>query len=297
MVVSGENEIRGLDIDKAVRGFADEESIFKKFVINQSTSAREIRFYTKTAGFLDSTDTTGITASRIAQNAQGALPVIIEPSWTRKVANVRKYIVESPTISDEDTKDSDVGIMMTVIRDLTRAVVNQVDIRIYTVVSDTQATGSAGVLTTAAAGTGWDDATNGDPIGDILIAKRKIRQQSYNPEGAVLAMDSLAHEQLLRHLINVKGSSIPTFAGQLVQNPSVVMGLLGINILVSENVVTDSVTMWLPVRSATWKSFMGIGSATIVEPRIGTKFRVSEEGECILHDPKSVHVTTDTTTG
>ena len=179
--------------------------------------------------------------------------------------------------------------------DLTRAVARKVDARIYEVVSDSQATGSAAVNTTAATGTGWDDTTNGNPILDIMVAKRKIRQQGYNPEGAILAMDSLANQQLLNYLITVKGSSIPAFSSEKVQS-GVVMELLGVNIVVSENVVTDSVTMWIPNRSVTWKTFIPITAATINDIGIGTKIRVWEEGECILTDPKSVHVTTDTTT-
>jgi hypothetical protein len=52
----------------------------------------------------------------------------------------------------------------------------------------------------------------------------------------------------------------------------------------------------VPQRSATWKSFTGIGSAVIDDPGIGKKIRVWEEGEALLTDPKSVHLTTDTVT-
>ena len=69
-------EIRGIDIDKLAKGFADEESIFKKFVTNTSTKAREIRWYQKTSGFLDSSDTTGITSSHIANISFKALPFL-----------------------------------------------------------------------------------------------------------------------------------------------------------------------------------------------------------------------------
>lgn len=292
---SGEADIRSINIQKSALGFADEENVFKQFVINSGTSAREIRYYVKTSGFLDSVDSTGITASQIANTSSRSRPTVVEQSWTRSTSYVRKYFVESPTISTEDIKDTDVDILLTNIRDLVRAVQNQVDARIYTVVSDTQAGGSAGVLTTGATGTGWDDTTNGNPILDIMVAKRKIRQQGYNPEGAVLAMDSLAHQQLLNFLISVKGSSIPAFSSEKVRS-GVVMELLGVNILVSENVVTDSVTMWIPSRSATYKTFTGLTAVTMTDPGIGVKIRTWEEGECILHDPKSVHVTTDTTT-
>ena len=291
---SGQAEIRGIDIDKLAKGFADEENVFKRFVTSTSTSAREIRWYQKTSGFLDSVDTTGITASQIDNVSHLALPVVVEQSWTRNTSYVRKYFVESPTLSEEDIKDSDIDILATNVRDLTRAVARRVDARIYDIISDTQATGSAGVETTGATGTGWDDTTNGNPLLDIMVAKRKIRENGYNPEGAILAMDALAHQQLLNYLITVKGSSIPQFSSEKVKS-GVVMELLGVNVVVSENVVTDSVTMWIPARSGTWKTFTPITARTIEEAGIGTKIRVWEEGEILLTDPKSVHVTTDTT--
>ncbi len=36
-------DIRGIDIDKLAKGFADEEILMKRFVTNSTTSAREIR--------------------------------------------------------------------------------------------------------------------------------------------------------------------------------------------------------------------------------------------------------------
>jgi len=292
---SGQAEIRGIDIDKLAKGFADEEIIFKRFLTVTPTSAREIRWYQKTSGFLDSVDTSALSGSSISNVSHGALPVVVEQSWTRQTSYVRKYFVESPVISNEDIKDSDIDIIATNVRDLTRAVARKVDERIYDVVSDTQATGSAGVETTAATGTGWDDTSGGNPVLDIMVAKRKIRENGYNPEGAVLLMDALAHQQLLNYLITVKGSSIPQFSSQKVGS-GVVMEILGVNVVVSENVVTDSVTLLVPQRAATWKTFVPITARNIEEVGIGQKIRIWEEGECILTDPKAVHVTTDTTT-
>src|SRR3990167_9797961 len=117
---SGMAEIRGIDIDKLAKGFADEEFIFKQFLTVTTTSAREIRWYQKTAGTLDSTDTTGITASQIANVSHGALPVVIEQSWKRNTSRVQKYFVESPWISFEDIRDSDPDVLATNVRDLTR---------------------------------------------------------------------------------------------------------------------------------------------------------------------------------
>ena len=290
---SGQAEIRGIDIDKLAKGFADEANIFKNFVTVSKTNAREIRWYKKTSGFLDSTDTTGRTASAIENVAERARPEVIEQSWTRQTSYVRKYFVESPMISTEDIKDADIDILATNVRDIVRAVARKVDSRIYNVLTESQS--PSAINTAAALGTGWDDGTNGKPIKDILVAKKNIRQNGYDPEGGVIAMDSVAHTDLINYLIDTKGSSIPAFSSEKVRS-GVVMEILGLNVVVSENVVTDSVAVFVPSRSVTWKQFMPITSVVMDEPGIGKKIRCWEEGEALLTDPKSVHLITDTTT-
>jgi len=174
MVAVGEANIRGIDINKFVTGFADEDSLLKGLVSVSKTKAREIRWYQKTAGFLDSVDTTGITASKIFNVPERALPTIIGPTWTRNTSYVKKFMVESETISVEDIDDSDTQPFATTMRDLIRSVANQVDIRIYSTLIEAAAgtptvPNPTDTLTTAAIGGGWDDAVAGDPIADLFI--------------------------------------------------------------------------------------------------------------------------------
>ena len=82
-------DIRGIDIDRLAKGFADEDNIFKQYCTVSTTSAREIRWYKKTSGFLDSVDTSGITSSQIANVAFKARPVVVEQSWTRQTSYIR----------------------------------------------------------------------------------------------------------------------------------------------------------------------------------------------------------------
>ena len=214
---SGMAEIRGIDIDKLAKGFADEEYSLKRFCNVSNTSAREIRWYKKTAGTLDSTDTTTMSGSRIYNFAdQLAIPTVVEQSWTRQTSYVKKFFVESPTLSDEDIKDSDIDVLATNVRDLVRAVAQQVNIRIFSVLVEAAAAtpttpNPTNVNTAAAAGTGWDDASTGDPIGDILTGKTNLASYNYNPEGTILLLHPTDHKNLVKWLINVKGSSIPSF--------------------------------------------------------------------------------------
>jgi hypothetical protein len=287
---SGMADIRGIDIEKAVRGFADEQNIFKKFVNNSKTSAREIRWFSKTAGILAPATTTGITGSQIANIATGARPRVAEPSWTRTTSYVKKYFVESPPIMEEDIKDTDVDILASMIQGLVRAVQYQVDQRIINVLTENYT--PVNIQTGVATADGWDDTATGDPILDLLKAKQAIRSFGYNPEGAVLAINSIEHKNLIHYLISVKGSSIPQFSSERTKD-GVVQNLLGLRVVVSENVTTDYALVFVP-GSATWKSFMEITGVTIKDPGIGRTVRVWEEGECLLTDPKAVYLITDT---
>jgi len=296
--VAGEADIRGINIDKLAKGFADIDNIFKQFANVSSTNAREIRWYQKTSGFLDTADTTGITATHIANTSEGSLPFVTEQSWTRQTSYIRKFFVESPLLTMEDIKDSDIDVLGTNVRDLTRAVARKVDLRFFSVITEAaEATPTtpnpSTVNTSVATADGWDDAETGDPIADILLMKQTLYSYGYNPEGAVLAMNSIEHRYLLQYLISTKGSSIPQYASEKVGS-GVVMNILGVKVVVSENWTTDCVGMFIPGRSVTYKSFMPITATVMDDPGIGKKIRVWEEGEFLLTDPKSVYILTAT---
>ena len=299
---SGEADIRGIDIDKLAKGFADEANVMKKFVTNSKTKAREIRWYQKTSGFLDTADTTGITATHIAGVAEGARPYVTEQSWTRQTSYVRKYFVESPVISNEDIKDSDVDVLATNVRDLVRGVARQVDQRIIMILTNAAAatpttpltdTSTYGAVQTTASVDEWDQTATAKPITDIMNGAQLIRAQGYEPNGGMMGMNSIEHKLLLTHLIETKGSSIPDWSSAKMDT-GVIMTILGWNVVVSENFTTDWVTQWIPNRSITWKSFMPITAVKIPEPLIGVKIRVAEEGEALLTDRNSVHIISNT---
>lgn len=277
---SGMAEIRGIDVDKLAKGFADEENIFKRFVANSTTSAREIRWYQKTSGFLTAT-----SPAVTANVSDGAQPFILEQSWTRQTSYVRKYFVESPVLSEEDVKDSDIDILAGNVRDLVRRIERDVDARIYTVLTDNLSPTNVNVVTASGAWNG--DGTTANPISDIMRMKLQLRRNGYNPEGAILIMNASGAKNLLSWLINVKGSSIPAFSSQKVET-GVVTEILGVRVVSSENATNNYVVLAQADRACTWKSFMPITSVQITEPLIGVKIRVSEEGEAILTDPKAV---------
>jgi hypothetical protein len=283
-------DIRGIDVDKLAKGYGELVVQMKKFVTNSNTSAREIRWYQKTSGFITGVTTTGITSSPIANVAFGARPSVAEQSWTRNTSYVRKYFVESPLLTDEDIKDADIDILATNVKDLVRAVEHQVDLRIVAILE----TGTNTNATAAA----WDTAswTNVDCIEDIMEAKMNLRVDGYDPEGAVLLLSSYDHKSLLTWLISSKGSSIPAFSSQKVET-GVVMELLGLKVHIEDGITVSKALVFVPDRAATWKQFTPITAVQIKDEGIGTKIRCWEEGECILTDPNAVNIITNTKTG
>ena len=297
---SGEADIRGLDIDKLAKGFAElTPNIFTGLIKQSKTSAREIRWYQKESGFLDTTDTTGMTLSR-ADTSYRSRPEVVEQSWDRQTSYVKKFFLSSPLLSDEDIKDSDIDVLGTNVHDIVRGVQRRVAARIFTIMfnclaatPDQPLTITPDTVQNTASTDGWDQTATMNPILDITNGAQLIRAKGYNPNGGILAMNSIEHKYLLNFLISVKGSSIPSFANDKLKS-GVIMEILGWNVVVDELLTTDWVYQWVPDRAATWKSFMGITSVAIKEPLIGTTIRVAEEGECILTDPNAVHVISDT---
>ena len=291
----GQADIRGIDIDAVAKGYADEMFVFKRFVTNSPTSARENRWFQKTSGVIDTADSTAITASQIDGVAEGALPHVAQQSWTRNTSYIKKYFIESPWITEEDIMDSSPDVLATHVRDLVRAVQSRVDAHIFDIMSESQSVANINsVTTTAVGGDQWDAASGQNPLKDIMRAKRLIRQNGYDPEGGTLLLDSLGHESLLVYLISTAGANFTAVASDKVQS-GVVMNILGLNVVVSENVVTDYALVFAK-EAATWKSFGSLTSAIKTEEGIGRKIRVWEWGICILTDPKAVTLIVDLNT-
>lgn len=285
---SGQADIRGIHVQKLVVGFGDTENVFKKICNVVNTPAREIRFFRKTSGFLDSVDTTGITASQIANVPERARPVVVEQSWTRVTKYVRKYFVESPTISIEDIRDATPDVLATNIRDLVRAVARQVDKRIYDVITTDNGN-------TAASVAAWDAASGQNIIKDLMNGKRLIEVDGYDTQGAYLLLSPLDHQSLVTELINVKGSLIPNWSSDKIVGGEV-MNILGLKVLVSTNVDADECAIVVPKRCMTWYSFTPLTSAVIDDPGIGKKIRVWEEGEAVMTDVDASFILTNTQT-
>ena len=278
-------EIRGIDIVKLVEGFRNVGIILKKYFRGVKTSAREIRWYSKTAGYLTSPTTIGVTTDMIETSSK-ALPVAIENSYTRTTSYVKKYFASSPMITIEDIKDSDPDVWGDIIKDAAIAVNKKIDSRILTVLD------AGGCQTAAASGNGWNVDADADPLLDFLAAIEAIENYGYSSDDLVAYMNPAEKKWLLRWLITVKGSSIPGFASSKVDGGEL-MTFLGVRIVSDPNRPTDTVTIFSPSAAVIWREFMSMTTAIIDEPGIGKTVRVWSEGEAIRPNPNAVFKLTD----
>ena len=283
---AGQAEIRSIDVSKLVEGFADVDIVLKNYVRVVSTSAREIRWYAKTAGYLTSPTTTAVTTDMIETSSK-AMPVVIENSYTRNTSYVKKFFATSPMISIEDLKDCDPDIWGDIIKDAVRAVNKKVDSRILTVLD------ASGCQTAAASGNGWNVDADADPMLDFLAAIEAIENYGYSSSDLVAYMNPAEKKWLLRWLITVKGSSIPGFSSGKAESGEL-MTFLGVKIVSDPNRPTDTVTIFSPSKAVIWREFMPTTSAIIDEPGIGKAVRVWCEGEAIRPNPYAVFKLTDT---
>ena len=176
-------DIRGLDIDKLVKGFADRDYTFKDDCLVTTTKGDAIRWYQKTAAHLTADD-----PQQVANVGALSIPTFLEPSWTRNTSYVKNYKADG-FVSEEDVIQADVDVLATYVRDLTFAVVKQVDSRIYTVAT---ATTCQTFATTAMGGDQWDAASAaGNPIKDLLHARKLIEDYDYDTSNLVMWIDPI----------------------------------------------------------------------------------------------------------
>lgn len=275
---AGEQDLRGLNIDKISKDLFEEALIFKKEVKNESTDARQIRWYQKTAGYITLT-----SPAKISPIAPGARPFVAEQSWTRNTSEVVKYFLESPTINMEDESDNDVQVFMNNAEDLTAAVANAQDGDIWNVASEDQSASTINAVTSTAA---WDAISGQNPYEDIAQAEQLIREQTKRPvKNLKLYVSAKGHKDLKVWLVTTRGSSIPGFSSQLVKDGSFLM-FDGKQVIVSENVTADFAMVADLSRSVIYKEFKSLTTAIIKDEGIGRKIRIWTHGIALLVRPQ-----------
>jgi hypothetical protein len=288
---SGMQDIRGIDVSKLVKGYAPLVIQLSNYVASMKTNATQFTWYAKTSGFVAPATTTAITSNLGANVAFGAKGPIAEQSWTKNTGYVRKYMLETPIISDEDIASADVAVLATNVTDLVDAIAQLKNIRIWDVLSNGRST--SGINTNAAAAA-WDTAsfTGVTMVEDIMEAKENLRPYGYNPDrNGALLIDSLRYRKLIEWLVETKGTNVVNWSSELAKTGKIIE-FCGLEIVVDTNVTDNYGLVFIRGLSATWHEFKGITAAIITEPLIGKKVRVACEGECTLDHPRSVNLIT-----
>ena len=275
-------DIRGENVDKAVKGFALQEYKFKQVVLTQSSNSWKETYYKETAA--DLTGKTGATVQGIPRLAQFPYG---EPTWTETAQRHKKYGMEGE-VSWEDAKTDAIDVIARTLLRIARAVTKAVDDAIYAGLS-----GDANINTLAAADN-WDSATlaNRDPIGDILHGIEYIAVDNYDAlrNGYLL----LSPEDYTNLLMNSKVINNPSFKTADVVSNGVVGSIAGLKIIVSNSVTADEALIVTGQIAATWKSAAGMQTATIYDEGIKYTIRAWEVGMLMVTNPMAIHKITST---
>ena len=276
---AGQALIRGLNIDKVSKDMLEEASIFKNEVKNESTSSREIRWYQKTSGLLIAT-----APAKISPIAYGARPNVLRRTWTRNTSFTKKYLLDSEMIDMEDETDSDVQVFLNTAEDLTDAVAFDRDKDIWDVVSESQSPSLINSVTSQAA---WDATSGQNPYLDVAVAEQLIREGTNRNPTLKIYLNAKGHKSLKVWLVTVKGSSIPGFSSQLVENKPLLM-FDSKQVIISDNVTADFAMVANLERGAIYKEFSGLKTSIITEEQIGRKLRIGTNGITLLVRPEYI---------
>jgi len=283
----GQTNLRGENINRAVKGFALKEFKLKQVLLEQTSNKWTETYYRETATELDVQDSGGAVA--IKGTPRLASFPNLEPSWTKVQGTHIKFAGEA-TISMEDKLTDAIDVQARAYIRVARAIAKQVDDYIYTELS-----GATGINTAAAAAT-WDNATvaNRDPIGDILTGIQYLDEDGYDAlENGYLLLSPKDYKNLLRHTDVVNNPSFKT--ADVVSN-GVVGQIAGLKIIKTNAVAADEAMIIKAKTAATWKGAVPLSTAIITDEGIKYTLRAWEIGQCQVTDPEAIHVITNTQT-
>ncbi len=287
----GQKDIFGLDIDKFVQGV-------EKFTYNfldefQETTIKgdSKRYFTK-----DPVRLAALTSPSATKNVSpGSRPATMETSWTRTTVFVKKYFVEG-FLDKEDITDAEIDVAGTTMKDLTERIIRDRDIDLYNIMTEDQSPSAIqDFATTAVGGDQWDAANfAADPIKDFNRAIRLIQAAGFKQKISAI-MDPVAYESLINWLISGKGSSIPGFSSEKIKT-GVVMDLLGVNIKVSTEAVTDFVLFTIGPTAQSYAEAEPMQGNSTVDPGLGRNLRVWTRGVGYRTNPTGNVLVTDINT-
>jgi hypothetical protein len=275
---TGELDLRAINYEKIVKGFALQEFKMKQVVTESSSSAWQESYYRETAAEL-----TGGTGSAVKGVPRLANFPYGEPSWTLVNSYIEKYGMEGVVSAEDEMLDNVDVIARTLLR-ISRAVAYAVDSQIYTVLL-----AAVGNTVPVTAGYEWDSATiaQRDPISNILDAKKELAIDNFDPDNGNTYL-IVSPKQYRYILSNSKVVSNPSFKTADVVSNGVVGQICGLKIIVFVGVTADSCLVAIGKECGTWKSAAGLTTHVIKDPGIKTTIRAYEMGVCQANAPNAL---------
>jgi hypothetical protein len=275
---TGELDLRAINYEKIVKGFAFQEFRMKQVVTESSSSAWQESYYRETAAEL-----TGGTGSAVKGVPRLANFPYGEPSWTLVNSYIEKYGMEGVVSAEDEMLDNVDVIARTLLR-ISRAVAYAVDSQIYTVLL-----AAVGNTVAVTVGYEWDSATiaQRDPISNILDAKKELAIDNFDPDNGNTYL-IISPKQYRYILSNSKVVSNPSFKTADVVSNGVVGQICGLKIIVFVGVTADSCLVEIGKECGTWKSAAGLTTHVIKDPGIKTTIRAYEMGVCQANAPNAL---------
>ncbi len=283
MAEQGQVGIRGENIERAVKGFANKLFKLRQILLVQSSNKWTETYYRET-----STPLTGGTGQAIQEVARGARFPHVDPTWTKVQTRNIKFAAEG-TVFLEDKLTDAIDVQARSIFRVAESIANAVDVYIYT-----QLTAEGSTSGVVAAADTWNSLTiaNRDPIGDLLIGEAAMMANNYDVlQNGFLLLTPKDYGSLLR---NSKVINNPSFKTADVVSNGVVGQIVGLKIIVSNSVVSGEAMIVYGQRAATWKSVLPLTSAVIEDKGIKFTIRSWEIGHIQITDAQALYTITGT---
>jgi|TARA_Y100000310_G_scaffold81786_2_gene78379 hypothetical protein len=279
----GQFDVRGENISKVVKVFAQKKFKLKPLLTNVSSNKWTETYYKEDPTIL----TAGGTRNIKEIGRLSAFPSV-ERSWTKVSAQHFKY-GDQGVISMEDVLTDAINVQARTINGIVESIVNSVDAAIYAALTAESSTSG-----TVAAAANWDAAAESTrkPISDILKGIQAMIENNYDAlEGGMLLLSPHDYRALME---NSKVINNPSFKTADVVSNGRVGQIAGLTIVVSTTVTADEAMIIINQRTATWQSVVGLTTAIIKDEGRSTIIRSWEIGQIQITDPKAIYTITNT---
>ncbi len=265
-------DIRGINVDSAVKGFASEKYKLKQVCLVQNSNKWREDYYKETK--------TVLTGHTVGHNVKGVPRLAefpyLEAEWTLTSSYHVKH-AGAGVVSHEDEISNAIDTIARQSFKIAEAIAYSVDRAIYAAI-----TADADVNTAAATAT-WDDASaaNRDPIRDILVGIQYMAVDNYE-------------EDYTHLLMNSKVINNPSFKTADVVSNGVVGQVCGLKIIVSNAVDADEACILIGQLAVTFKQLEPLKVAIEDHPGIKKVISAWEIGVTQIVNPEAIHIITNT---